>query len=311
MSRAFALMVPGQGSQRPGMATNLYRQCRSFARDVDCVLELFGAPGLRSDWLSVNGTIDRPELAQPLLFAVNWSLCRQVLSSGARPVAVLGHSAGELVVSVIAGLLDLESAVSILRDRVGDQAELPAGGMIAIAATCEQVTPLLPLDCAIAAVNSPRQVMVAGAPAGLAALSAALDASGVIWQQVGSTAPFHSPLMAPEAERALEALRSVTFHRPTIPIYSAYTGGRLNDRDAQDPEYWAHHVTNPVLFSQAVEALIFDHPAICLLEAGPGQTLTAFAKRNTGVLQGPADALAVLPDPLSPHLTDDWKVGLT
>jgi [acyl-carrier-protein] S-malonyltransferase len=104
--RPVVLLFPGQGSQYPGMATGLYRREPVFTEAMDEVFDLMGphAAAIRGDWLGHSALvhIDDVRRAQPLLFAVGYALGRMVHGWGVRPVALLGHSAGELVAGPLA-----------------------------------------------------------------------------------------------------------------------------------------------------------------------------------------------------------------
>ncbi|MFH9419942.1 acyltransferase domain-containing protein [Streptomyces sp. NPDC017529] len=178
------------------MAAGLYRHDPVFTESADAVLDLLGDAGhaVRADWLSEapDASIDAPGRAQPLLFAVEYALGRMVQSWGAGPAAVLGHSAGELVGAVLAGVIDLADAVRMVDERVGCLRDAPAGGMIAVVGGAEELSPYLTGDVAIAAVNSKRQTMLAGTTGHLADVSDKLRAGGYSVAPVPATVPFQS-----------------------------------------------------------------------------------------------------------------------
>lgn len=288
------LMFPGQGSQHVRMAAGLYGYEPVFTEAVEEVLGLFGADGprIRTDWLSGHD-IDHVSLAQPLLFAVDYALGRTVLSWGVRPVALIGHSAGEVVAATLAGVFTTEQAVSLVEGRVRVAVDVPAGGMVAVAASEAQLRPYLLGDVAIAAVNTAKQTMLAGSDAPLARVRARLEADEFTVRTVPATTPFHSPAMAPAAREALRAF-DIAPRPPRRTVYSGYTGRVMTAEDAASPAFWARQITDTVYFGPALNALLDAHDAV-LVEAGPGQTLTAFARRAKAVRTGRASVLPLLP----------------
>ncbi|GAA2413898.1 hypothetical protein GCM10010420_49340 [Streptomyces glaucosporus] len=300
--RPVALLFPGQGSQHAAMAAGLYGREPVFTAAMDAVLDLFGedGPDVRADWLADGTTrtpligIDDVRRAQPLLFAVDYALGRLVLGWGIRPAAFLGHSAGELVAAVFAGVVSLPDAVGMMRERVRHAVRIPPGGMLAVAASEETLRPYLRDDVAVAAVNAAQQTMLAGSSEPLAAVEAALRADGHTVVTVPATSPFHCPAMAPASEAVERAYRGIRLSPPSLPLYSGYTGGMLGPDDAVRPDFWARQLTDTVWFRPALDELLAADDML-LVEAGPRQTLTAFARRHQAVRLKASAVVPMLP----------------
>ncbi|MFP8944229.1 acyltransferase domain-containing protein [Streptomyces fenghuangensis] len=300
--RPVALLFPGQGSQHTAMAAGLYGREPVFTAAMDAVLDLFGEDGedVRADWLADGTTrapgigIDDVRRAQPLLFAVDYALGRTVLGWGVRPTAFLGHSAGELVAAVFTGVVSLPDAVGMMRERVRYAVEIPPGGMLAVGASEEELRPYLRGDVAIAAVNAGRQTMLAGSCEPLGEVEAALRADGHTVVAVPATSPFHCPAMAPASEAVERAYRAVRLSPPALPLYSGYTGGPLSPEDALRPDFWARQLTDTVYFRPALDELLAADDML-LIEAGPRQTLTAFARRHQAVRLKASAVVPMLP----------------
>ena len=298
--RPIALLFPGQGSQHTAMAAGLYRNEPVFTAAVDAVFDLIGAegPAIRADWLRPADEqsigIDDVRRAQPLLFAVDYALGRLVLSWGVRPAALLGHSAGELVAATLAGVVSLADGVAMVQERVKEAVRIPAGGMLAVAASADALRPYLTGDVAIAAVNANQQTMLAGPSEPLAAVATALRADDYTVVAVPATSPFHCPAMAPASDAVEAAYRRIRFNPPEIPLYSGYTGELMTADEALSPRYWARQITDTVQFAPALEQLLAADDVL-LVEAGPRQTLTAFARRHRAVRLGASAAVPLLP----------------
>ncbi|MEU5538117.1 acyltransferase domain-containing protein [Streptomyces sp. NPDC020362] len=297
--RPVALLFPGQGSQYQAMAAGLYGREPVFTAAVDAVLSHLGEEQhrIRADWL----TEGRPEIpiddvrrAQPLLFAVDYALGRMVLGWGVRPTAVLGHSAGELVAAVIAGVVSLRDAVAMVQERVRQAVKIPPGGMLAVGATEDQLRPYLRADVAIAAVNANQQTMLAGSARPLAEVAERLRADRFVVVTVPATTPFHSPAMAAASDRVEAAYGAIPLRAPALPLYSGYTGELMSPDDAVSPRFWARQITDTVYFKQGLEALLAADDML-LIEAGPRQTLTAFARRHRALRLGASAAVPLLP----------------
>ncbi|WP_205622927.1 acyltransferase domain-containing protein [Sciscionella marina] len=293
-----ALLFPGQGAQQRGMATGLYGWAPVFTKVIDSVFGLMGTEGkrIRADWLGICSLIDIDDVrrAQPLLFAVDYALARMVLSWGVTPVALLGHSAGELVAATLAGVFTLEEAVRVLLGRVRAAANGPEGGMLAVAAGADDLLRYLTGDVAVAAVNGPRQTMLAGTTEHLRSVDERLRADDFTVRAVPARNPFHSPAMGPVGREAKRAVEKIPLRAPESLIYSGYTGFPLGAAEARDPEFWSRQLTDPVYFGPALDRLLARRE-LSLIEAGPGQTLTTFARRHRALRSGRSESI-----PLSP-----------
>nr|WCI13851.1 LaxE [Streptomyces setonensis] len=294
--RPVALLLPGQGSQHAGMATGLYEWEPVFTEAMDTVFDELGAAGsrLRDDWLAEQPGIplDHVTRAQPLLFAIDHALARMVRAWGLQPAALLGHSVGELAAGVLAEVLDVRAAARIIWDRAERLALLPPGGMLAIAATATELEPFLRDDVVVAAVNAPRQTMLAGPAEPLAEITLELRAAGYTCRDVRATTAFHSPAVRSAVSDEIYA--GVRLNAPRVPLWSAYSAAPLTPELAADADFWAQHPVAPVLFGPALDALL-ESADLMLLETGPGQGLAGLARRHSRVRRGASTVTALLP----------------
>ncbi|MEU3353831.1 acyltransferase domain-containing protein [Streptomyces sp. NPDC037389] len=292
-----ALLLPGQGSQHPRMATGLYSGEAAepeFAAAMDEVFTAMGAAGkpLRADWFAERPTVpvDHVTRSQPLIFAVDYALARLVMSRGVRPAALLGHSVGEMAAAVLAGVFTLPDATALVLDRVRRLADAPPGGMLAVAAAPGELEPYLGDDVVVGAVNAPRQTVLAGPEAPLEKTGQALRDALFTCRRVPSLTGFHSPMLEPACRGAEELFASVPVRAPRITIHSAYTAGPLTHGDVANPAYWARHPVAPVLFWPALDALLSTGDHI-LIETGPGDGLSRLARRHPRVRAGTSKVL--------------------
>ncbi|WP_042164024.1 acyltransferase domain-containing protein [Streptomyces sp. NBRC 110035] len=311
--RPVALLLPGQGSQHVRMAAGLHGVEPVFTDAMDEALAALAAPGplglrtagLREDWLdcrdsAVTGHVTR---SQPLLFAVDYALGRLVLDWSIRPVALLGHSIGEVAAAVLTGIFTLRDAAALVHDRVTRLADAPPGGMVAVAASPEELAPLLGGEVVVAAVNAVRQTVLAGLAGPLRATTEELRAAGFVVRPVASFTAFHSPALAPAMEGADDLIAALPVGDPAIPVMSGYTARYLTPAEAKEPGFWSRQPLDPVLFWPALDALL-DGRDLVLVEAGPGQGLSQLARRHPAVRSGRSAAVPLLPPAAGPPEAD-------
>ena len=314
------LLLPGQGAQHQGMATGLYRDNAEFAELMDSVFDAFGPLGsqIRADWLA-----DRPDTpiwhvtrSTPLLFAIDYALSVFVQRRGVRPVALLGHSAGELAAAVLADIFTLTDAAGVLVTRVLRMSDTPPGGLLAVAAGAAQIREILGWrglvgsdGVAVAAINAPGQTVLAGLDAPLAEVSRRLSTAGLTVRPVPAGTAFHSPALADLAVTDRELFVDVPTRPPRIPVCSGYLGGPLTVDAIRDPAFWASHPAAPVLFWPALRSIL-DVRDVLFLECGPGQELSTLARRHPAIRRGDSKAVALLPPKDRPG-TGDLRSVLT
>jgi [acyl-carrier-protein] S-malonyltransferase len=301
--RPVALMFPGQGSQYQRMAAGLYGWEPTFTAAMDEFFELIGIrPGvptgdrLRHDWLAADPEVSIHEVSrsQPLLLGVGHALAQAILGWGVRPSALLGHSAGEMVAAVLSEVFTLADAVEVMAHRAAEAPNQPPGGMLGVAAGADALAPFLTGQVTVAAVNSPRQTVLAGPAVELAQVADRLRDAGLMAISVPSTLGFHTPSMDALAELSLEVLDRVRLGTPALPLYSAYTTDLLTDEKARDRRFWARQVAEPVLFWPTLEQVLADGDYL-LIEAGPGEGLTTSARRHKSVIKKQTTVVAAVP----------------
>jgi amino acid adenylation domain-containing protein len=316
-------MCPGQGTQVLRMGEALYARPGAFRDELDACAGIL-ATQLGADLRAIlYPAADREAWAadqlrsttwtQAALVAVGLALAAQWRAWGVTPSAVLGHSVGEITAAAVAGVLSREAALTVAAVRGRAMASTPAGGMLAIAAGEDVVTPLLGDDLWLAAINRATQCVVSGPEAALVRAEAACAAQQLRAQRLPAVGAFHSGLMTAAAPPLDEAARALPHVPPQLPWISSVTGTLLADADAADPGYWARQVTAPVLWAAAVDAAAahVGAPAVWL-ELGPGHTLTQLLRGAVPV----AAAIAGLDSPdadeaMAQALASLWAAGAT
>src|SRR6185312_4522586 len=214
--------------------------------------------------------LKRTELAQPAVFVVEYALAKLLMSWGIRPVALLGYSLGEYVAACLAGVLTLEDALLLVARRARLIEAQPAGAMLAVTLSAEEVQPYVGERVSLAVINGPRTCVLAGTPDALAEVEKRLLAQEIACRRVETTHAFHSALLAPVSEALTKLVRTLTLNEPQIPYISNVTGTWITAEQATDASYWAQHMCQTVHFSAGVGQVLQEADWL-LLEVGPGQ----------------------------------------
>ncbi|MFT9474452.1 type I polyketide synthase [Streptomyces sp. Mo3] len=259
------LVFPGQGSQWEGMGRELLDSSPVFAQRVG---ECAAALEQWVDWSLVDvlrgdvpaEMLDRIEVIQPALFSVMVGLAAVWASMGVVPDAVVGHSQGEIAAACVSGALSLEDAarIVVLRSQLFADELVGRGAVASVALSRQDAEELLaPYGdrLAIAGVNSPRSVTVAGAHEPLEELVAALTERGIRARIVPSTVASHSPQVDRLRDRITELLSFVRPGKGRVPLYSTVTGEVLHGPELT-ADYWFENCRRPVDFEPVVRKLL-------------------------------------------------------
>ncbi|MFF7342154.1 SDR family NAD(P)-dependent oxidoreductase, partial [Streptomyces sp. NPDC008163] len=275
-------VFPGQGSHWHGMAAGLMDVSPVFtARMHECAEAL--APHV--DWspLAVARlepdapTLDRVDVAQPMLWAVMVSLAAVWRHHGVHPSAVIGHSQGEIAAACVAGALSLEDGGRIVALRSKALLAISGkGAMMSIVKPADFVRErLAPFEgrVSIAAENGPNAVVVSGDAVALREFEITLAKAGVMrWTIPGVDFAAHSAHVEEIADELAAALAGVSPRTPEVPVYSTLTGGLLPEGALMDSAYWYRNLRAPVEFHKAAVAAL-DAGHTLFVECSPHPVL--------------------------------------
>ena len=292
-----ALVFPGQGSQSVAMM-------QAFA-DAKVVVDTFAeaSDALGQDlWkLVAEGPADQLSATvntQPVMLTAGYAIYRAWQAAGGpTPTMVAGHSLGEYTALVAAGVMAFKDAVPLVRFRAQAMQEavpLGTGAMAAILgldddavrAACAEATDLQKGEVVEAVnFNAPSQVVIAGGKAAVERAMAACKAKGARRAlALPVSAPFHSSLLKPAAERLADYMKNVTFNAPHIPVVNNVDVAVVSDPAAIKAAL-ARQACSPVRWVEVIRHMAaagLTHVAEC----GPGKVLAGMTPRIEKSLQG-------------------------
>lgn len=289
-----ALVFPGQGSQTVGMM-------QPFA-DTRVVRDTFEeASGVLGQDLwklvaegpaeALNSTVN----TQPVMLTAGYAVYRAWREAGgAEPALVAGHSLGEYTALVAAGAIAFRDAVPLVRFRAQAMQEAVPLGTGAMAAILGLDDDAVRAACSEAAqgevvepvnFNAPSQVVIAGHKAAVERGAEAAKAKGAKRAvMLPVSAPFHSSLLKPAAERLAERMKQIAFSAPRIPVVNNVDVAVVNDPE-RIKDALARQACNPVRWVEVIRHMSgagVTHVAEC----GPGKVLAGLSKRIDAALQG-------------------------
>ncbi|WP_410658220.1 type I polyketide synthase [Amycolatopsis sp. lyj-112] len=258
-----AFVFPGQGSQWAGMAVELLAASPVFADSMSRCEEALSSfvDWKLTDVLGDAAALERVDVVQPALFAVNVSLAALWRACGVEPAAVVGHSQGEIAAAYVSGALSLTDAARVVALRAKAILALSGGGgMVAVALGRDEIAAKLENRgdrVALAAVNGPASVVVSGDPEALDGLIETCEAEGVRARRIPVDYASHSAQVDVLRGELLDVLAGIEHRAADVPLYSAVTGEPI-DTTTLTPEYWFRNLRTTVHFEQSIRRLLDD-----------------------------------------------------
>ena len=281
-----AYIFPGQGSQFPGMAKDLYENNATARELLEKANEILG---FRITDIMFNGTADdlkQTNVTQPAIFLHSVVIAKCLPDF--QPDMVAGHSLGEFSALVAAGAMDFEEGLRLvaIRARAMQKAcEAAPGAMAAILALpAEKVEEICAgIDGIVAAANynCDGQIVISGEKAAVEQACVRMKEAGArraLPLAVGGG--FHSPLMEPARAELAEGIENAIFHKPICPVYQNVTG--LPSTDPQEIKAnLLSQLTSSVKWTQSVKNMLEDG-AGNFIELGPWHVLQGLVSKIGG-----------------------------
>ncbi|MFH8757261.1 type I polyketide synthase [Streptomyces atroolivaceus] len=289
-------LLPGQGSQYPGMALPFQDALPGFSGALEECLAHFEpalVARLRPALFAVDfpaAELARTELAQPALFCVEYAAATALTRLGVVPVALAGHSLGEITAAALSGVLGLDDAAALVTVRGRAMQACPPGAMLSLAVGEERALELAErfaasASCAaagghrleLAAVNTAESVVLAGPVEVVDAFGTWLG-GGETTRRLRTGHAFHTGMLDPAVARLREATRGITLGRPVLPYLSNATGALVPAGGVVDPGSFAAQARGAVRFAAGLDAIARAFPGAVAVEAGPGRALSGMAE---------------------------------
>ncbi|MFD2297271.1 ACP S-malonyltransferase [Paracidovorax citrulli] len=299
-TKNFAFVFPGQGSQSVGML-DAWGDHPAVAEAVQEASDALGEDIGRLIHEGPKEALALTTNTQPVMLVAGVAAWRVWLAEGgAQPAAVAGHSLGEYSALVASGVLTLSQAAPLVRLRAAAMQEAVPVGMGAMAAILGLESAKVVEGCAHATAafgagsadvveavnfNDPAQTVIAGTKAGVEEACEMLKAAGAKRAlPLPVSAPFHSSLMKPAAEKLREALAGLSLTSPRIPVVNNIDVAVERGADAiRDALY--RQAFGPVRWVECIGALK-ARGATHVIECGPGKVLMGMTKRIDATLVG-------------------------
>ena len=283
-----AYIFPGQGSQFPGMAKELYENNTTAREMLEKANDILG---FRITDIMFEGTpeeLKETKVTQPAIFLHSVVLAKCLPDF--TPDMVAGHSLGEFSALVAAGAMDFEEGlklVSIRAQAMQKACEMNPGTMAAVirlsADRIEEICASTEEGIVVAAnYNCDDQIVISGEKAAVEAACIRLKEAGArraLVLPVGGA--FHSPLMEPARAELAEGIEKAVFHTPICPVYQNVTALPSTDPEEIKANLLAQ-LTSSVKWTQSVRNMIGDG-ADTFIELGPGQVLQGLVAKIADV----------------------------
>ena len=278
-----AYIFPGQGSQYPGMAKDLYESSSTAREMLEKANEILG---FRITDIMFEGTAEdlkQTKVTQPAIFlhSVVLSACLPDF----RPDMVAGHSLGEFSALVAAGAMDFDEGLRLVAIRAGAMqkaCENAPGAMAAVLALTSEKVEEICADCEGTVVpanyNCDGQIVISGGKEAVEAACIRMKEAGAkraLMLPVGGA--FHSPLMEPARAELAEGIEKAIFRTPVCPVYQNMTALPATDPDAIKSNLLAQ-LTSSVKWTQTIRNMHADG-AGHFIEVGPGKVLQGLVSK--------------------------------
>ncbi len=289
-----AFLFPGQGSQSVGMGKRFADASPAAAAVWRKADEAVGFPLAR---LCFEGPPEELALTvntQPAILTASVAAATVLAERGIRPDLCAGHSLGEYSALVVAGALGFADAVRLVRKRgefMQDAVPVGWGAMAALMGLDVEAAEKACAEAAqgevvnVANINSPGQIVIAGHKGAVErAVKAAAGLGGGKSVLLPVSAPFHSALMKPAADRLAAELERVAVHAPRVPVVRNVDAGLTTTADDVKP-FLVRQVASPVRWTDCLAALAREGATVWL-EVGSGRVLSGLLKRTIDGARG-------------------------
>ena len=276
-----AFVFPGQGSQYGGMGRDLYESVPVIKEWMDRAAAAADFDLLHLMFHDREENLQKTRWQQPALFAMEHAMARYLTSLGIHPVAMAGHSLGELTALCLAGVFSVEDGFRIVNKRAicMDKAaamNVDPGVMAATDAPLELLKEMIQGrdDVHISNINSPKQVVLGGNTEAVKNFADKLKEIGYRSTFLRVSMAFHTPIMRVIHDELEAYVASIPVHSPRIPVISNTTMAPYPSDPGEIRRILMSHLESPVHWMNNVQTLWNDYGVRLFVEVGPGETLS-------------------------------------
>ncbi|HLA23786.1 MAG TPA: ACP S-malonyltransferase [bacterium] len=283
-----AFVFPGQGAQYAGMGRELAQLYPEAAETYARADRTLGFPLSAICWEGPDELLRQTENTQPAILATSCAALAVLAARDLTPDVTAGLSLGEYTALVAAGAMTMEEALPLVRSRGRFMQEAAAGRRTAMAAILGLTPEMVREVCRAASThgtvepsnfNSPGQIVIAGDEAavreGITRAKAAGAKRAVL---LPVSAPFHTSLMRPAAERLTPLLEALGFREAAVPVVSNVTAQTVRaPREIRDA--LAAQVASPVRWDDSVRTMA-ALGVRTFVEVGPGSSLSGLIRKT-------------------------------
>ena len=269
-------LYAGQGSQHPGMGTNLYDAFPAFRAVLDQAAGCVDFDLKEVSFTDAQGVLNQTRYTQPCMVAFAAGLTAVLKEKGIVPAAAAGLSLGAVTAVDLVAFRGkaMEEAATVVEAAMRAVLNMDRASL---EEACQEASSL---GCVVIAnYNCPGQLVIGGE-------KAAVEKAAAIAKEKGArrclplkvSGPFHTPLMAPAGEALAERFRTVDFHQPAIPVIFNCLGN-VKPENVTIPELLVKQVQSSVFMEDSIRsmaALGMD----AFVEIGPGKALSGFVKKT-------------------------------
>lgn len=281
-----AFLFSGQGAQYVGMGQELYDQFEASRKVIDRASESLNLDIKKLCFEGPIETLNLTEYTQPTIVTVSMAALAVFEEYGVKPDLAAGFSLGEYSAYTAAGVFDLETVIPLVQKRGRYMQEAVPEGKGKMAAvlglTAEQIDEACKAASQYGIVaganyNCPGQIVIGGEVAAVdAASEKALELGAMKVVPLALSAPFHTTMLTPAAERLAVELDAITLGTAKFPLISNVTADYIPQEQIKD--LLKLQVKSPVLWEQSVRRMIADG-VDTFIEFGPGKTLSGFVRK--------------------------------
>jgi malonyl CoA-acyl carrier protein transacylase len=276
-----AFVFPGQGSQYAGMGQDLYESFPVIREWMDRAAAVADFDLLHLLFHDREENLQKTRWQQPAMFAMEHAVARYLTSLGIQPVAMAGHSLGELTALCLAGVYSPEDGFRIVNKRAlcMDKAaamNVEPGVMAAVDAPLDLLKEMIQgrKDLYIGNINSPNQIVLSGGTEAVRDLGDRLRGMGYRATLLRVSMAFHSPIMNVIHDELDAYITSIQFHSPQIPVISNTTMAPYPSDPDEIKRILMAHLESTVHWMNNVQTLWNDYGIRHFVEVGPGETLS-------------------------------------